>query len=91
MVEDCKVWYPDFDDLPEEAQRVIKVNMMFNMGGPRLSKFKGMKREETQRLERMPQTRWLTATGIVEVTRKRDRLVERIRKLLQQIHSERVG
>ena len=30
VVDDCKVLYPDFDDLPEEAQRVI-ANMMFNM------------------------------------------------------------
>ena len=44
VVDDCKVLYPDFDDLPEEAQGVI-ANMMFNMGRPRLSKFKGMKEE----------------------------------------------
>ena len=31
VVDDCKVLYPDFDDLPEEAQRVI-ANMMFNIG-----------------------------------------------------------
>ncbi len=41
-IEDCQVLYDDFDDLPEEAQLVI-ANMMFNMGRPRLSKFKGMK------------------------------------------------
>ena len=41
-IEDCKRLYPDFDELPEEAQLII-ANMMFNMGRPRLSKFKGMK------------------------------------------------
>ena len=43
VVDDCKVLYPDFDDLPEEAQRVI-ANMMFNMGRPRLSRFHKMKK-----------------------------------------------
>ena len=42
VLSDCNKLYSDFDDLPEEAQRVI-ANMMFNMGRPRLSKFKGMK------------------------------------------------
>ena len=41
-IDECKVLYDDFDDLPEECQHVI-ANMMFNMGRPRLSKFKGMK------------------------------------------------
>mgnify|MGYP003126352971 CR=1 FL=1 len=41
-VEECKVLYSDFDELPEECQHII-ANMMFNMGRPRLSKFKGMK------------------------------------------------
>ena len=41
-IDECKVLYPDFNDLPEECQHVI-ANMMFNMGRPRLSKFKNMK------------------------------------------------
>ena len=41
-LDECHVLYPDFDDLPEEAQLII-ANMMFNMGRPRLSKFKDMK------------------------------------------------
>ena len=43
VVSDCESLYDDFEDLPEEAQRII-ANMMFNMGRTRLSKFKGMKR-----------------------------------------------
>ena len=34
VLQDCNILYPDFDDLPEEAQHVI-ANMMFNMGRPR--------------------------------------------------------
>ena len=42
VLSECKVLYPDFEDLPEEAQQII-ANMMFNLGRPRLSKFRGMK------------------------------------------------
>ena len=39
MVDEAKKIFPDLDSLPEEAKQVI-VNMTFNMGRPRLSKFK---------------------------------------------------
>ena len=42
VIDECKILYPNFDTLPEEVQQII-ANMMFNMGRPRLSKFKGMK------------------------------------------------
>ena len=40
-VSECKVLYGerDFDRLPDEVQQIL-VNMMFNMGRPRLSGFK---------------------------------------------------
>ena len=57
VLRDCNILYEDFDDLPEEAQQVI-ANMMFNMGRPRLSKFKGMKRGVDSRIGMMQQMRW---------------------------------
>lgn len=42
VLSDCNKLYPDFESLPEEAQQII-ANMMFNLGYPRLSKFRGMK------------------------------------------------
>ena len=42
VLADCQRLYNDFNVLPEEVQLII-ANMMFNMGRPRLSKFKGMK------------------------------------------------
>ena len=42
VLNDCTILYGDFSKLPEEAQLII-ANMMFNLGRPRLSKFKGMK------------------------------------------------
>ena len=38
-VNEAKKVFPNIDDLPPEAQEVI-VNMCFNMGAPRLAKFK---------------------------------------------------
>ena len=43
VLGECRLLYEDFDELPEEVQLII-ANMMFNMGRPRLSQFKGMKR-----------------------------------------------
>ena len=40
-IADCKILYPNFDELPEEAQLIL-CNMMFNMGRPRLTKFRKM-------------------------------------------------
>tara|TARA_S200000501_G_scaffold123345_1_gene116394 strand:+ start:1349 stop:1792 length:444 start_codon:yes stop_codon:yes gene_type:complete len=80
VMSDCKRLYPDFEDLPEEAQQVI-ANMMFNMGRPRLSKFKGMKRGVDARdwniaADEMVDSRWYR-----QVTNRADRLVQRIRAL----------
>ena len=41
-IDECKILYDDWDDLPDEVQLII-ANMMFNMGRPRLSQFKIMK------------------------------------------------
>ena len=80
VLSDCNTLYPDFDDLPEEAQRVI-ANMMFNMGRPRLSKFKGMKsgvdaRDWNRAADEMVDSRWYR-----QVTKRADRLVTRVRAL----------
>ena len=42
VLNDCTILYGNFSQLTEEAQLII-ANMMFNLGSPRLSKFKGMK------------------------------------------------
>ena len=80
VVSDCYKLYSDFDDLPEEVKRII-ANMMFNMGRPRLSKFKGMKRGVDARdwntaADEMVDSRWYR-----QVTKRADRLVERMRNV----------
>ena len=80
VLSDCHRLYPDFDDLPEEVQRIVE-NMMFNMGRPRLSKFKGMKRgvdsqDWNAAADEMVDSRWYR-----QVTKRADRLVERMRNV----------
>lgn len=82
-LDECHVLYPDFDDLPEECQLII-ANMMFNMGRPRLSKFKGMKagvdaRDWNRAADEMVDSRWYD-----QVTNRAKRLVARMRALQDQ-------
>ena len=42
-IDECKVLYSDWNDYPGEVQEIL-VNMMFNLGRPRLSKFKNFKK-----------------------------------------------
>jgi len=43
FVTEVKKVYPDIDSYPDMVQRVL-INMCFNMGAPRLGKFKNMKK-----------------------------------------------
>lgn len=79
-LEECRVLYGNFDDLPEEAQLIL-ANMMFNMGRPRLSKFKKMNRAiaDGDYLEaslQMEDSRWYK-----QVTNRAERLVQRMARL----------
>ena len=79
-LDECKVLYGDFDDLPEECQLVI-ANMLFNMARPRLSKFKGMKagvdaRDWNKAADEMVDSRWHD-----QVPNRAKRLVKRMRAL----------
>ena len=38
-IEECEQLFGNFQDLPEEVQQIL-ANMMFNLGRPRLSKFR---------------------------------------------------
>ena len=80
VLRDCDILYEDFDSLPEEAQQVI-ANMMFNMGRPRLSKFKGMKRGVDSRNWHAAADEMVDSAWYRQVTNRADRLVERIRAL----------
>ena len=80
VLSDCTKLFSDFEDLPEEAKRVI-ANMMFNMGLTRLSKFKNMKVSVDARnwdiaADEMVDSRWY-----YQVSNRAKRLVERMRNI----------
>ena len=79
-LSECKLLYPDFDDLPEEVQQIV-ANMMFNLGYPRLSKFKGMKagvdsQDWNRAADEMVDSNWYRQVG-----KRAERLVERMRNV----------
>ena len=77
---DCGKLYNDFSTLPEEAQLII-ANMMFNMGLPRLSKFKKMKEAVDERrwneaAAQMKDSKWYS-----QVPNRAERLCQRMKAL----------
>ena len=80
VVSDCETLYPDFEELPEDAQRII-ANMMFNMGRPRLSKFKGMKRGVDAQDWNAAADEMIDSNWYKQVTNRADRLVNRMRNI----------
>ena len=79
-IDECKLLYNDFDELPEEAQQII-ANMMFNMGRPRLSRFHKMKkavdaRDWEEAGNQMKDSRWYD-----QVTTRAERLVKRMKAI----------
>ena len=80
FVSESKKVFPNLDDLPEEAQQVI-VNMCFNMGAPRLSKFKkfiaaGNDGNWSTAAVEMMDSRWATQVG-----KRAERLRDRVQAL----------
>ena len=77
---ECRLLYNNFDDLPEEVQRII-ANMMFNMGRPRLSRFHKMKQavdsgDWSEAAAQMKDSRWYN-----QVTNRAQRLVDRMQNV----------
>ena len=75
---ECRKLFDDWDNLPEEV-KLITANMMFNMGRPRLSKFKKMIQaiSDGDWLEaaiQMKDSRWYK-----QVTNRADRLISRMK------------
>jgi len=80
VLSDCNRLYEDFEDLPEEAQRVI-ANMMFNMGYTRLSKFIGMKSGVDARDWNAAADEMVDSSWYYQVINRANRLVKRMRNI----------
>ena len=76
-IDDCHSIFKNFDDLPEDIQHVL-VNMAFQLGGPRLRKFKNMiaavnDSNWEEAAAQMEDSRWYKQT-----TNRATRLIDRI-------------
>ena len=80
VLSDCNILYDDFGDLPEEAQLII-ANMMFNLGRPRLSKFKGMKAGVDARDWKKAADEMIDSAWYRQVPNRAGRLVTRMKAL----------
>jgi len=77
---ECGHLYPNFDNLPDEAQKII-ANMMFNMGRPRLSRFHKMKKavdssDWIEAANQMLDSKWAR-----QVPNRANRLIERMKNI----------
>ena len=80
VLNDCTILYRDFNDLPEEAQLII-ANMMFNLGRPRLTKFKGMKAGVDARDWKKAADEMIDSAWYRQVPNRAGRLVTRMKAL----------
>ena len=76
-IDECKKLFDDFDNMPEEVQRIC-ANMMFNMGRPRLSLFKKFRaaianKDWNECAVQMEDSRWHK-----QVTNRANRLIKRM-------------
>ena len=76
-IDDCEQLFGNFQDLPEEVQQIL-ANMMFNLGRPRLSKFRKLCKAVAERnwkecAIQMEDSKWHK-----QVTKRADRLISRM-------------
>ena len=76
-INDCKDLFNNFDELPEDVQRVL-ANMSFQLGRPRLSRFRKMiaaveLQDYAEMANQMEDSRWFKQT-----TNRAQRLIDRV-------------
>lgn len=79
-IDECEVLWENFSDFPGEVQEIL-VNMMFNMGRPRLSGFKNFRAalaegDWDRAADEMVDSRWYRQVG-----KRAERLEERMRNV----------
>jgi GH24 family phage-related lysozyme (muramidase) len=79
-LSECEQLYENFNDLPEEVQKIL-ANMMFNLGRPRLSKFRKLCKAVAERnwqecAVQMEDSRWHK-----QVTNRANRLISRMKSV----------
>ena len=79
-LDECKILYDNFDDLPEEAQLII-ANMMFNLGRPRLSKFVRMRESVNKGDWKSAASEMRNSKWYDQVTKRAERLINRMENI----------
>ena len=79
-VAETKLLYPQFEELPAEAQKIL-CNMMFNMGRPRLSRFHKMKKAVDSSDWREAANQMLDSKWAKQVPNRANRLIERMKNI----------
>ena len=79
-LSECEQLYGNFNDLPEEVQKIL-ANMMFNLGRPRLSKFRKLCKAVADRdwqecAVQMEDSRWHK-----QVTNRANHLISRMKSV----------
>ena len=79
-LSECEQLYGNFNDLPEEVQKIL-ANMMFNLGRPRLSKFRKLCKAVADKnwqecAVQMEDSRWHK-----QVTNRANRLISRMKSV----------
>ena len=77
-IEECEQLFGNFNDLPEEVQQIL-ANMMFNLGRPRLSKFRRLckavaERDWQEAAVQMEDSKWHK-----QVPNRANRLISRMK------------
>ena len=79
-IDECEQLFGNFQDLPEEAQQIL-ANMMFNLGRPRLSKFRKLCKAVAEKnwqecAAQMHDSKWRT-----QVPNRAERLISRMKAI----------
>ena len=79
-IEECEQLFGNFQELPEEVQQIL-ANMMFNLGRPRLSKFRKLCKAVAEKnwqecAAQMHDSKWRTQVPI-----RAERLISRMKSI----------
>ena len=79
-VAETKLLYPQLEELPAEAQKIL-CNMMFNLGRPRLSKFIKMREHVNNGAWGDAANEMLDSRWAKQVPNRANRIIERMRNI----------
>lgn len=77
-IEECEQLFGNFQDLPEEVQQIL-ANMMFNLGRPRLSKFRRLCKAVAERNWQEAAVQMEDSKWHKQVPNRANRLIERMK------------